>query len=220
MNNAADFTAVTSVSKPKGLYATVFKRAFDIVLAIAILPILTPVIAGLWVVATRDGGSGFFGHLRVGKDGVPFRCWKVRTMVVDAQARLEQHLKDNPEAAKEWAEDHKLTDDPRITPHGNFLRRTSLDELPQIINVLKGEMSFVGPRPIVEDELVRYGPYKAMYLSLRLGITGLWQVSGRNDISYDERVNLDLDYSRRVGFFIDSRLIFATAGTVLKRTGK
>ena len=220
LNNAANFAASAFASNPTGVYATVFKRAFDIVLAIAILPVLIPVIAVLWVIATRDGGSGFFGHLRVGKDGVPFRCWKVRTMVMGAQARLEQHLKDDPEAAQEWAEDHKLTNDPRITTHGNFLRRTSLDELPQIINVLKGEMSFVGPRPIVEDELVRYGPYKAMYLSLRPGITGLWQVSGRNDISYDERVNLDLDYSRKIGFFLDCRLILATAGTVLKRSGK
>tara|TARA_R110002111_G_scaffold162800_2_gene229172 strand:+ start:548 stop:1030 length:483 start_codon:yes stop_codon:yes gene_type:complete len=149
LNNAANFAASAFASNPTGVYATVFKRAFDIVLAIAILPVLIPVIAVLWVIATRDGGSGFFGHLRVGKDGVPFRCWKVRTMVMGAQARLEQHLKDDPEAAQEWAEDHKLTNDPRITTHGNFLRRTSLDELPQIINVLKGEMSFVGPRPIV-----------------------------------------------------------------------
>ena len=154
----------------------------------------------LWVISTRDGGPEFFGHVRVGKDGVPFRCWKVRTMVVDAQEKLEAHLKCNPEAAKEWTQDHKLSNDPRITRYGNVLRRTSLDELPQILNVIKGEMSFVGPRPIVEDELVRYGPFKGTYLSMRPGITGLWQVSGRDDISYDERVDLDLIYSRDISF--------------------
>lgn len=218
--NNADFAATSGTITSSGFYNRFVKRAFDIVFAILLLPILLPVIAVLWVISTRDGGAGFFGHVRVGKDGVPFQCWKVRTMVVDAQEKLEAHLKNNPEAVKEWAQDHKLSNDPRITRYGNVLRRTSLDELPQILNVIKGEMSFVGPRPIVEDELVRYGAFKGTYLLMRPGIKGLWQVSGRNDISYDERVDLDLVYSREISFLKDLRLIFATAGTVLKRTGK
>lgn len=196
------------------------KRLFDIGLSIFLLPVIAPVIVVLWFVVSRDGGSGFFGHTRIGRDGKAFRCWKLRTMVVDAEARLEEYLRSNPDAAAEWERDFKLTDDPRTTRFGRFLRRTSLDELPQIWNVLMNEMSFVGPRPVVRSELHRYGPERATYKSLTPGITGLWQVSGRNDVSYSERVQFDLDYSNTLSLFTDIRLIVQTIFSVFAATGR
>jgi exopolysaccharide production protein ExoY len=196
------------------------KRLFDIVLALLLLPVLVPVIFALWAVTRRDGGPGFFGHVRVGKNGKSFKCWKIRTMVVHAEARLQEHLAANPAAAEEWARDHKLTDDPRITRLGRFLRRSSLDELPQIWNVLKGEMSFVGPRPVTRVEMRKYGQFRTAYLSLKPGITGLWQISGRNDVTYDERVRMDVEYLQTMSILDDIRIILKTAGAVLDRTGK
>lgn len=197
------------------------KRAFDIVLAILLLPVLVPVIACLAITAWRtDGAAPFFGHVRVGKDGRRFRCWKIRTMIVGAQEKLAAYLADNPAAAAEWARDHKLTNDPRITWFGAFLRRTSLDELPQIWNVLKGEMSFVGPRPVVEAELEKYGRSVEYYLSMKPGITGLWQVSGRNDVTYTQRVAMDRAYNRLVSPILDIQIIAMTGLSVLKLTGK
>lgn len=205
---------------PSGFYSRFGKRAFDITFALLLLPVLMPVIFLLWCIVRRDGGPGFFGHTRVGRNGKPFKCWKVRSMVVDAEARLQAHLDTNPEAAAEWARDHKLTNDPRINRLGHLLRTTSLDELPQIWNVLKGEMSFVGPRPIVTKELKKYGSSVSTYLVQKPGITGLWQVSGRNNISYDERVALDVAYLSCVSFFKDLGIIAMTASAVLSRTGR
>ncbi len=202
------------------VYRRAGKRLFDISLALILLPVILPVIAGLWCVTVRDGGRGFFAHKRIGRHGKVFRCWKLRTMVVDAEARLREHLAANPAAAEEWKRDHKLTDDPRITRLGRFLRRTSLDELPQIWNVLRGEMSFVGPRPIVRVELHKYGPHRPVYLSMTPGITGLWQVSGRNDVTYSERVQLDLDYSSKLSLVTDVRLIMMTGLSVVGATGR
>ena len=196
------------------------KRALDLVLAVLILPIIAPVIAIPWAIISRDGGNGFFGHCRVGRDGKVFKCWKLRTMVHDAERKLQEHLAANPEAAAEWARDHKPTDDPRITRLGHFLRRTSLDELPQIWNVLKGEMSFVGPRPVTRIEMHKYGPHRATYMSMKPGITGLWQVSGRNDVSYAQRVQLDVDYSDIRSLFTDLRLILLTVRSVLGADGR
>ncbi|WP_264213859.1 sugar transferase [Leisingera thetidis] len=203
-----------------GFYARVAKRGFDIVFALFLLPVLAPVVLVLWVIVRRDRGPGFFGHVRVGRNGKPFKCWKIRSMVADAELRLEAHLKASPEAAAEWARDHKLTNDPRITRFGNFLRKSSLDELPQIWNVLKGEMSFVGPRPVVTKELEKYGRRLPVYLAQKPGITGLWQVSGRNDISYDERVEMDAAYLTSCGFWLDLKIIAQTASAVLVGTGK
>jgi len=200
-------------------YRLWLKRPVDLALAIVMLPALVPVIALLWLIVRLDGGHGFFGHTRVGRDGTAFRCWKLRTMVMDAEARLAAHLATDPQAAAEWAANHKLEQDPRITRIGRFLRKTSLDELPQIWNVLCGQMSFVGPRPVVLAELERYGQYRWAYLRLRPGITGLWQVSGRNAVSYDERVGLDVRYQAEIGFWSDLRIIAKTAGAVLRCTG-
>lgn len=136
------------------------KRAFDVMFAIVLIPLVFPIVAGAAFAVSRDGGSAFFGHKRVGRDGKVFKCWKIRSMVVDAETKLQEYLKQNPDAAEEWERDHKLDDDPRITAFGNFLRKSSVDELPQIWNVLRGDMSFVGPRPIVRAELKKYGAHR------------------------------------------------------------
>ena len=203
-----------------GVYAALIKRPLDIVLAIVMLPVILPIIAVLYLLVQRDGGAGFFGHVRVGRDGKPFKCWKMRSMEIDAESKLSSFLAANPVAAAEWARDHKLINDPRITKIGRFLRKSSLDELPQIWNVLKGEMSFVGPRPVVSDELNRYGASKWAYLQARPGITGLWQVSGRNDVSYCERVAMDVRYSEDMRFGRDLWIITKTASAVVNSTGK
>ncbi|PCI45041.1 MAG: exopolysaccharide biosynthesis protein [Alphaproteobacteria bacterium] len=210
----------TSKTETPGFYTSHGKRIFDVVFAVLLLPLLVPVIAALWLLTRRDGGSGFFGHMRIGQNGQPFKCWKVRTMVVGAEGKLKAYLADNREAAAEWARDQKLSNDPRITRFGDFLRKTSLDELPQIWNVLKGEMSFVGPRPVVRDELVRYGPQVGAYLAMRPGITGLWQVSGRNNTSYQERIELDCQYKHEIGFSRDLWVIAKTVKSVALRTGQ
>ncbi|MEE3316865.1 MAG: sugar transferase [Pseudomonadota bacterium] len=202
------------------MYAAFGKRVCDLVFAFALLPILIPVIAVLWGLTRLDGGPGFFGHKRVGKDRRQFSCWKIRTMVPDAEAKLKQYLSENPDAKAQWQRDFKLDNDPRITRLGNFLRKTSLDELPQIWNVIRGEMSFVGPRPVVQDELLRYGESEKFYLSVRPGITGLWQVSGRNNISYADRVRMDRIYASRYSMLQDTKIIAKTATVVLFPTGK
>ena len=204
----------------RGVYSGFGKRGFDVVFALLLLPAVAPVIAVLWCVVRLDGGAGFFGHTRVGRNAKPFKCWKIRSMVVDAEARLQAHLDAHPEAAAEWARDHKLTHDPRINRLGRILRKTSLDELPQIWNVLKGEMSFVGPRPVVAIELVKYGQSASAYLVQRPGITGLWQVSGRNDISYEERVAMDVAYLSERSFPTDLKIIALTASAMVLRTGR
>lgn len=201
-------------------YRRVGKRAFDLLLVVVLSPIIVPVIMILWLLVISDGGPGFFGHKRIGRNGKAFKCWKLRTMVVDAEQKLQEYLQSNPEAAKEWAAEHKLTNDPRVTRLGEFMRKTSLDELPQIWNVIKGDMSFVGPRPIVRVELHKYGQQRPVYLSMTPGITGLWQVQGRNDVTYGERVQLDVDYSHTVSLITDLRLIFLTGFSVIFGTGR
>ena len=195
------------------------KRVFDIVLSILMLPILLPIIAALYIAVRAEGGPGFFAHTRVGRNGTHFRCWKIRTMVPDAQERLEELLRNDSAAREEWERDRKLRNDPRVTRLGDFLRRSSLDELPQIWNVLCGEMSLIGPRPVTEPELQRYGGEVWAYLAMRPGITGLWQVSGRNDVSYEERVMLDVTYYNGVSLMSDLRILFLTVGVVLGKTG-
>ncbi|APX26251.1 hypothetical protein GCM10011326_44630 [Salipiger profundus] len=201
-------------------YARFTKRVVDLVFALLLMPVLLPVITLLWVLTRLDGGPGFFGHRRIGKNGKVFRCWKIRTMMPNAEERLVSYLAENPAAAEEWARDHKLTNDPRITKIGHFLRATSLDELPQIWNVLTGEMSFVGPRPVVRAEMRKYGHGRTAYLTMKPGITGLWQVSGRNDVSYAERVAMDIEYLQTVSLVTDCTLIAKTAGSVMNRTGR
>jgi lipopolysaccharide/colanic/teichoic acid biosynthesis glycosyltransferase len=160
-----------------------------------------------------------FAHRRLGKDGRHFRCLKFRSMAVDAEARLTQVLANDPEARAEWERDHKLRNDPRITRLGGFLRKSSLDELPQLFNVLKGEMSLVGPRPIVDAEVGKYGRRFRHYCAVKPGITGLWQVSGRNDTSYNARVAMDCVYAKRRNARMDLKVLFATIPAVLLTRG-
>jgi exopolysaccharide production protein ExoY len=172
-------------------------RLIDIVFSTAALSILLPVILLICIaIAVQDGGSPIFVHRRIGRGGRMFPCLKLRTMVRDSEARLRRHLESDPAAHAEWIADQKLRKDPRITPLGLLLRKSSLDELPQLLNVVCGHMSLVGPRPIVPAEAARYGRYMKFYCDVRPGITGLWQVSGRNDISYRRRVAMDTVYSR------------------------
>jgi lipopolysaccharide/colanic/teichoic acid biosynthesis glycosyltransferase len=200
-------------------YSTIGKRLLDIAIVLTSMWILVPVILVCSAITMLDGKSPFFGHRRVGRDGVEFRCWKVRSMVADAEVRLAAHLKADPVARAEWEATRKLKNDPRITRFGRFIRKTSLDELPQILNVLLGTMSIVGPRPIVRDELTLYGRHTNSYLQLRPGITGLWQVSGRNEVSYDERVAFDREYNATLSFFRDIAIIWRTVRVVLARSG-
>ena len=197
------------------------KRAFDIcvaaVLLIPGLPIILVAALAIWLV---DGGPVLFPQERVGRGGVPFRCLKLRTMRQDADRQLEDLLATSPAARAEWEATRKLRNDPRILGWaGKILRTSSLDELPQFFNVLFGEMSIVGPRPVVREELAHYRESSARLLSVRPGITGLWQVSGRSDTSYANRVRLDLQYIRQWNVWLDVSILFRTLPNVLAGRG-
>jgi exopolysaccharide production protein ExoY len=196
------------------------KSAFDRCAALLGLILLSPLllmVAGL--IYIRDPGPVLFAHSRIGKDGKSFRCYKFRTMAMDGDALLERHLAIDSHAAREWQDTRKLKSDPRVTPLGEVLRKASIDELPQLINILRGEMSVVGPRPIVIEEAHHYGPAIMDYLSVRPGLTGLWQVSGRNDVGYRERVHLDQMYVRNRSFLGDMQIILRTVRVVLLQKG-
>lgn len=195
------------------------KRVFDVVTALALLVLLSPLLMYLGLRIRMDGGPAVFAHQRVGRNGTIFPCFKFRSMVVDAQAQLEQLLASDPALRAQWERDHKLKDDPRISAIGHFLRKTSLDELPQLFNVLRGEMSLVGPRPIVSAELEKYGEDAEYFLMVRPGITGLWQVSGRNDVGYEKRVYLDTWYVKNWSLWYDIAILFKTVRVVLRRDG-
>ncbi|MFK7739348.1 MAG: exopolysaccharide biosynthesis polyprenyl glycosylphosphotransferase [Planctomycetota bacterium] len=196
------------------------KRTSDLVGAMLLLVLLAPVFLFLIVlVALTSRGPIFYGQRRIGHRGKKIRVWKFRTMVIDADERLAALLQSDPEARVEWDERHKLRHDPRITVIGNWLRRTSLDELPQIWNVFTGSMSFVGPRPIVDGEVERYGPWFLYYTAMRPGITGLWQVSGRDDTVYAERVRLDAVYAVSWSPWLDLAICLRTILTLVRREG-
>lgn len=196
------------------------KWSFDMVCTCIGTIVLLPVLLGIaaWVYWDSPGPV-LFAHERIGRSGKPFRCYKFRSMCMDAKERLEDVLATDPKARKEWEQTFKLKRDPRVTRSGSFLRKTSLDELPQIFNVLKGEMSLVGPRPIIQEEVSRYGKYIADYYLVRPGITGLWQVSGRSDTGYTERVQMDSWYVRNWSVWLDLMLLWRTLWVVLKRKG-
>jgi lipopolysaccharide/colanic/teichoic acid biosynthesis glycosyltransferase len=196
------------------------KRALDIIGAGVGLVLLAPFFLIVALMVRADGGPAFFAHQRVGRGGKLFGCLKFRSMVIDSQARLEALLANDPAARAEWEATRKLKNDPRITPIGRFLRSTSLDELPQLINVLLGEMSLVGPRPVQEAEIDRYyGASAAHYMAVRPGITGLWQVSGRSETSYESRVALDVAYVSRPSLLADLSILLRTPVAVLSRRG-
>lgn len=195
-------------------------RALDILISLFALVFFSPVLlmVGLMVKA-QDGGSMFFGQTRIGLGGHNFTCYKFRSMLVDASIRLKNLLATDPEANAEWIRDHKLKNDPRITAFGRFIRKTSLDEFPQLWNVLRGDMSLVGPRPIVQDEICKYGRTFVRYASVRPGITGLWQVSGRNNVTYSRRVAMDRMYCRRRNLGLYLYILFATVPVMIFQRG-
>lgn len=195
-------------------------RAFDLLVATTALIFFAPFLLILCVmIAIFDPGPIVFRQLRIGKGGVPFYCLKFRTMVVDSDRRLAELLQRDSAARLEWAMNQKLAHDPRITRVGRFLRKSSLDELPQIFNVLRGDMSIVGPRPIVLDEATRYGRYFQEYKRVRPGVTGLWQVSGRNSTTYRRRVALDVMYTRRQSLGLNMRIVAMTLPAVVAARG-
>jgi exopolysaccharide production protein ExoY len=195
-------------------------RVFDIIIATLAIVWLAPLMVLVALaVKLQDSGPIFFGQVRIGRNGEKFRCWKFRSMVVDAEARLAALLERDEAARREWEADHKLRCDPRITTLGRFIRVSSLDELPQLFNVLSGEMSLVGPRPIVAAEVGRYGHWFKSYCNVRPGITGIWQVSGRNDVNYRRRVAMDVYFARAQSPSLYVRLLVATVPAVLRRSG-
>jgi len=215
----AIFSEALSTADTDGSLYHLSKRIFDIVFASLAIVVLSPLIIAIVICAYLSSGAPLFKHRRVGKGGKFFNCIKFRTMVPDADRVLQNLLSSNREAKEEWLRDHKLRDDPRVTRLGKFLRRTSLDELPQLWNVLRGEMSLVGPRPVVPDELRRYGNKVSTFLSATPGITGLWQVSGRNDTDYRRRVALDVCYVRSRSLLLDVYILIKTLPAVFARSG-
>ncbi|WP_241723209.1 undecaprenyl-phosphate galactose phosphotransferase WbaP [Raoultella sp. HC6] len=197
----------------------VLKRLFDIVGSLAIIAVLSPALIYISRKVKKDGGPAIYGHERIGKDGRSFKCLKFRSMVINSKEVLAELLEKDPAAKDEWDATFKLKNDPRITKIGKFLRRTSLDELPQLFNVLKGEMSLVGPRPIITAELERYNEEVDYYLLSKPGMTGLWQVSGRSDVDYETRVYLDAWYVKNWSMWNDIAILFKTIGVVLKKDG-
>lgn len=196
------------------------KRSTDLVLALTacifLLPVLIPIAI---MVRLSDGGPAIFKQKRIGLDGREFLCYKFRSMHVDSQKQLAELLERDPQARAEWQATQKLENDPRITTLGNFLRKSSLDELPQLLNIIKGDMSIVGPRPIVRGEIEKYGEYFEHYKSVRPGLTGLWQVSGRSETTYDERVALDVTYVNQRSYFADLKIMALTVPAVLMSDG-
>ena len=197
------------------------KRIFDFALGLILLPLLSPLMLAVALIVKLDGGPVIYGHTRIGMNGRPFKCWKFRSMVPDADRVLLELLASDELARAEWHASRKLAADPRVTAIGQLLRKTSLDELPQIFNVVAGDMSFVGPRPVVQQELDDfYGPDgNASYSSLRPGITGLWQIGGRSDTDYETRVLLDTRYVQSRSFLGDLQILVKTVGVVLTRRG-
>jgi lipopolysaccharide/colanic/teichoic acid biosynthesis glycosyltransferase len=199
---------------------SVLTEGMNVSIALAALVFLAPLLIALaTLIYLQDGGSPVFAHRRIGRGGRHFKCLKFRSMAVDAEERLAELLARDPEARTEWERDHKLRNDPRVTRLGAFLRKSSLDELPQLVNVLRGEMSLVGPRPIVDAEAAKYGRRFKHYCAVKPGITGLWQVSGRNDTSYRTRVAMDCVYATRRNALLDARVLAATVPAVLIARG-
>lgn len=215
---SAFFSAAESgVFPPTG---GILKRTFDITVAVTALVFISPIFLLLMLlVKVTDRGPAFYGHRRIGHNGKDFRCLKFRTMVVDGDRILQAHLQANPRAMEEWRATRKLQDDPRVTVVGAVLRKLSLDELPQLINIIRGEMSLVGPRPVVEEELELYETSAVFYLQSRPGLTGLWQVSGRNDVSYASRVAFDTHYVQNWSLGSDMMIIAKTIPAVCLSRG-
>ena len=224
LSHAAVVAAKSNPSNPvfgkpfgSGIYGRYLKRVFDTLAILASLPIILPVIAVLALLIRRDGGPAFYSQDRVGRHGGMFRFWKLRSMVVDADARLADHLAADPEASVEWDATQKLKNDPRITGIGRIIRKASLDELPQLLNVLRGDMSLVGPRPMMPEQMGLY-PGRA-YFDLRPGLTGFWQIGDRNETNFSDRAVYDTRYARRLSFTTDLSILARTIRPILHGTG-
>ena len=216
--NATAAPVTYTEDAPFSLYRNFFKRLLDLTLVIITAPVVLVLIAVLAVlVVLTTGGNPFYSQLRVGKNGKPFRMWKLRTMIPDADAYLEQYLLQNPEARAEWDQTQKLKQDPRITLFGGVLRKTSLDELPQLFNVFNGTMALVGPRPMMLEQQAFY--HGRAYFNLRPGITGFWQVCDRNNCRFKDRVSFDNKYDAALSLKTDVRILCKTVGVVLRATG-
>jgi exopolysaccharide production protein ExoY len=216
---AASAFAVPARTGELRLIREVLKRVFDVLCAVLLGVVFSPLIVVTAILLRREGGPVIFRHRRIGRHGKAFDCLKFRSMVPDADRALRDLLTERPDLSAEWLRDHKLRDDPRVTAVGRFLRRTSLDELPQLWNVIRGEMSLVGPRPVVREELLRYGRCACIYLAARPGVTGLWQVNGRNNTDYRRRVVLDVYYVRRQNLILDLYILLKTTYVVLGGSG-
>jgi exopolysaccharide production protein ExoY len=195
------------------------RRGADRLIALLLILAFSPLMLLCLALIRKDGGPATFAHYRVGAAGRVFRCFKFRSMCVDAERVLREILDSDPALREEWRRSFKLQRDPRVTAIGSWLRRTSLDELPQLLNVLRGEMALVGPRPITLTELRLYGPARWQYLSVLPGMTGLWQVSGRNRVSYERRVQLDDEYVKNRSIWLDLQILVRTVLVVLTRDG-
>src|SRR5437762_5540027 len=221
MNSLADTRSVLRLAAvgspvPVGM---MLKRTVDIVFALSGIVILAPLLIICFAVtALTSPGPALFRHRRVGFNGKHFDCLKFRTMVTDAPERLRKLLESDPAAAAEWTANRKLRSDPRVTAIGAILRKSSLDELPQLFNVLKGDMSIVGPRPVTDEELERYSTAIGAYLACRPGITGLWQVSGRSTTTYDKRVACDAFYAKNWSIALDVKILIVTVPSLLSET--
>lgn len=216
VNGGGAENADTSESLKK-VFTNWAKIVSDIIIAVIVLMLLAPImIATALMIRITMGSPVIFAHERIGKNGVPFRCFKFRTMVNNSSEVLDRYLAEHSYSASKWRQERKLARDPRVTGIGRLLRRSSIDELPQLFNVLRGEMSCVGPRPVVADELASYGEKAREYISVRPGMTGLWQVSGRSSVRYADRVNLDTLYVRRWSMLLDLAILLKTIPAVMK----
>lgn len=193
------------------------KRMLDVIIATIGLIVLAPIVLVIAIIIKLDSkGPVFFAHTRIGKNGKKFKMYKFRTMYENAQEMIKEFT---PEQMKEWKENFKLKDDPRITKIGKFLRKTSLDELPQIVNIIKGDLSIIGPRPIIDEELEKYGENKEKFLSVTPGLTGYWQANGRSETSYEQRMEMELYYVENESFKLDVQIFLKTFISVLKKEG-
>lgn len=210
------------VNTNKNIVYLGIKRIIDIIGSLFGMIILVPVtivIGIIRLIIKEERGPIFYSQKRIGKNGKYFKLYKYRSMIKDADEVLKKYLEENEEARKEFEEFQKLQNDPRITKLGNFLRKTSLDELPQMLNILKGDISFIGPRPIVDGEIDKYGENRGKFLSVKPGLTGYWQVNGRSNTSYEDRMNMELYYVDNCSLWLDIKIFFKTFITVLKKEG-
>ena len=210
----------SAVAPPKTLYRRVFKRWFDLGFTLLSLPVFLPLsLLIALIIKLNSRGTALVQLKRLGRGGSTFYKYKFRTMVPNAEKVLQELLATSEEIRREYESTYKIKDDPRITPFGRWLRKTSLDEIPQILNVFRGEMSWVGPRDILHSELAMYGEFADKFVTVQPGITGLWQVSGRSRLSYAERVRLDIYYIDHLSLFLDVKVIFKTPCVVLSGDG-